>query len=227
MQSSHFWALSISFHSVCKSEILFCAHPFCGNLIKFSFLRLPFQYRPLDLHGGHWWCCFLRVPRRSYFSLRPFFAVDVTWLCPPPFFPGMCSVSTAPPLPSHQSLAPSISKVLSFLFLIPTDFFMEVKLCRGNFLKNWAQRYYIEKNLLAFRSSIWQNKFPGAIVTGQSAELFKTQPDKVMVHVLAGASWFQPQKNLKDKKTHTTHKKIFLLNSVFSKLNSVISAEII
>lgn len=85
----------------------------------------------------------------------------ITWLCPPPSFPGMCSISTA----SSPLANPSV-KCFLFCFLTPIDFFMEVKLCRGNYLKNWAPGYYISKNFLPFSSIIWQNKFPGAIVRG-------------------------------------------------------------
>lgn len=168
--------------------------------------------RETIFHWFHWWYCLLRFLWRSYFSLQFVFAFDVAWLCPPHFFPGMCSFGMAsPPTRSHHLLTPSIHQVLSFLFLIPIDFFMEMKLCGGNYLKNWAQGYYNKKNLLIFSSITWQNKFPGAIVRSQSPGLFKTQLDKVMVDVLAEIP-FAATRELKRKKYN---KKIFFFSSIF------------
>ena len=88
------------------------------------------------LHWFQWWCCFSRF-NWNYFSLQTVFSLDVTWLHPLPLFPGRCSISAASP--HNPSSYPPAKCFLFFFLLTSIDFFMEVKLRRDNFLKNWAQ----------------------------------------------------------------------------------------
>lgn len=92
----------------------------------------------------------------------------------------MYCLSIASPIVSHKpSFFIHLLSAFFFFFLVltPIDFFMEVKLYREDFLKNWIQEYYMKKNFLLFSSITRRNKFPGAIVWDQSHDSFKTQPD--------------------------------------------------
>lgn len=75
--------------------------------------------------------------------------------------------------------------MLSFLFSTPIDFFMVVKLCSGNFLKNWAQVYQELPNV---QFCYMTEQIPRSNRRGQQGELFKTHADNIMVHVLSETS---------------------------------------
>lgn len=111
------------------------------DVVKVSTLRIisakkVASVKDCILHWFQWCCCFSRF-NWIYFSLQTVFSLDATWLHPLPLFPGRClSVLLPPTMPSSY---PPAKHFLFFFPLTSIDFFMEVKLCRGNFLKNWAQ----------------------------------------------------------------------------------------